>query len=241
MSVSGYDAERVNKISQIMPQFAQVAQVGDIVHLGLEGDPLFPSSFSASRPSGTITSIEERANDHLIGMQLQDGSNVKYSSMTLAADQVWEFTDDTFQNVMQRQKEIHRAESPVEVAPESAPQETAQPEYRGTSDDMQSLMNEISALKQQLSVERENNKNFHNTMIASMNEMANDICKLDSSGNNAEFCRTLTSSYGKLMEARAEEQLYRGKNEESDEDDEEDEEEEEEEEDDFSADDTDFF
>ena len=104
MSVSGYDAERVNKISQIMPQFAQVAQVGDIVHLGLEGDPLFPSSFSESRPSATITSIEERANDHLIGMQLQDGSNVKYSSMTLAADQVWEFTDDTFQNVMHRQK-----------------------------------------------------------------------------------------------------------------------------------------
>ena len=140
---------------------------------------------------------------------------------------------------MQRQKEIHRAESPV-PEPELSP-----PEYRGSSDDIKMLMSEISELKHQLSVERENNKNFHNTMIASMNEMASDVCRLDSSGGNTEFCRVLTASYGKLMEARAEDQLYRGNNDDEKDDEEKDEEEEEEDEDeeadDFSADDTDFF
>ena len=65
-------------------------------------------------------------------------------------------------------------------------------------------------------------------MIASMNEMANDICKLDTSGKNTEFCQTLKGEYKKLMESRAEQSItedYRGIESESD----------------FSAEDTDFF
>lgn len=216
--MSGFDVERVNKISQIMPQFSKVANKGDTVLMGLEGDPLFPFKNDESRPSGVISDVQHRDNDTLITLNMSDGTTKEFSSMTLAADQVWEFDDKSFQDVMERQKkEMDRAE-------ESVPE----PEYRGvTSDEIDMLKSEIEQLKNDLLSERENTKNFHNTMIASMNEIAGDICKMDSKGN-AEFCRTLTGEYTKMMSSRAESSTVEQYNSTQDVDD-------------FSADDTDIF
>ena len=217
--MSGYDNDRVQKISQIMPQFSKVAKSGDTVLMGLEGDPLFPKSFSDSRPTATINDIVERESDYLVKLEMGDGTIKEVSSMTLAADQLWEFDDVTFRNVMERQRKAHE--------PETTEKEL---EYRGAvgEDVLIKLTTQIDELKQELAAEKETSRNFHNTMIASMNEMASDICKLDSKGENTEFCRTLKSEYSKLLESRAEKKLndkteYRGVEEE------------------FSADETDFF
>lgn len=221
--MSGYDTERVHKISQIMPQFSKVAAKGDTVLMGLEGDPLFPFN-NNDRPKAVITDIEHRNNDSIVRLKMNDGSTKEVSSMTLAADQVWEFDDTSFQNVMDRQKAEMQARAERKI-------ETPPTEYRGIDNSLvEELRNEIDTLKRELATERENSKNFHNTMIASMNEMASDICKLDSTnGKNTEFCQTLKGEYRKLMESRAEQSIdneaYRGIESESD----------------FSADDTDFF
>ena len=236
MTMNGYDQERVMKISQIMPQFASVAEAGDRVLMGLEGDPLF--SFDGNRPSAQVLNVEQRAHDALVSLKMDDGNIKQVSTMSLAADEVWEFDDATFKNVMDRQAKMHqRAESPV-LEPEPAPEV---PEYRGKDDELSLLRAEVQDLKDMLNFERQNQRNFHNTMIASLNEMAGDICKLDSNGQNTEFCRVLNSEYTKLIESRAESVLpeYRGSENEDEEDEEEEEEEEEEE--DFSADSTDFF
>jgi hypothetical protein len=214
--MSAYDKDRVNKISQIMPEFSKVVQKGDTVLMGLEGDPLFPYSQN-SRPGATVSDVKHRNNDSLITLSFSDGSRKEVSSLSLAADQVWEFDDDSFRNVMQRQQQKN---------------EQMTEKYRGVgkSSEIDQLKQQIDTLTRSLELERENNKNFHNTMIASMNEMASDICGMDSSGRNAEFCRTLKSEYGKLMASRAESklsntnQIYRGTQEL-----------------DFSDDDTDFF
>ena len=157
--------------------------------------------------------------------------------MTLAADQVWEFDDISFQNVLNRQA-ANVAQSRAE----------SEPEYRGTEDMniVEQLMMEVQGLKQELHAERENNKNFHNTMIASMNELANDIIKVEGDSNRAEFCRVLTDEYSKLMASRAEDSVYRGTEDDDDEEDDEDDEDDEEDdadedEEEFSADETDFF
>lgn len=217
----GYDSDRVNKISQIMPQFSKVAKPGDTVLMGLEGDPLFPYQ-DAKRPKAEILSIKERDNDYMVNLALEDGTTKEVSSMTLAADQVWEFDDSTFKNVLNREQKAYesRAEDNIEV-----PTST---DYRGFSE-IQDLKSQVANLTQMLEDERQTAKNFHNTMIASLNEMAGDICKLDTSGN-AEFCKVLNSEYSKLMN-RAEGEMsdsgsesnYRGVEE------------------DFSADETDFF
>lgn len=215
MSNSGYDTERVTKISQIMPQFSKVAQAGDTVLMGLEGDPLFPSDFSKSRPTATITSVKQRENDYLVELKTESGEKKQFSSLSLAADQVWEFDDVSFRNVMERQR----------VEQEKMNQKVKPPEYRG-AEDVSSLKAQVSELKDIIEAERQNTRNFHNTMIASMNEMASDICKLDGNGST-KFCRVLNNEYTKLMESRAEGGVYRGVDEYESED--------------FSADDTDFF
>lgn len=186
--MSGFNQDRVNKISQIMPQFAKVAQPGDTVLMGLEGDPIFPYEAEGKRPSATIRDVNHRTNDTLVTLQLDDGSQKEVSSMSLAADQVWEYDDTTFRNVIERQ------------------QGGSKP-YRGVTNDnseVSQLRAEVETLKMALEMERENTRNFHNTMIASMNEIASDVCKLDTSGKNTEFCKVLKSEYNHMMQARAE-------------------------------------
>lgn len=216
--MSGFDPERVSKISQIMPQFGKVAQPGDTVLMGLEGDPLFPTDWKDSRPTAKVLGVQERANDQLVSLQMQDGTVQTVSSMSLAADQVWEFDDTSFRNVLERQRRqtdteyrgvdnatkndmetLQAMRNDIETLKESMAQ------YRGTN----ALQDEIKDLRLQLQAERDQTKAFHNTVIASMNEMAGDICKLDSSGKSTEFCQVLKSEYSKLLN-RAEDTLYKG-------------------------------
>lgn len=215
--MTGYNQDRVNKISQIMPQFSKVAKAGDTVLMGLEGDPLFPSKYGNSRPSATITRVEERENESFVHMQLSNGETKQVSSLSLSPEDVWEFDDHSFKNVLERQAGTSKDNV----------------NYRGTSSsEMVQLREEVNSLKELLDEERYSVKQFQNTVIASMNEMAADICKLDTSGKNTEFCRTLSSEYTKMVN-RAENSLsappspkspeYKGIQ------------------DDFSADDTDFF
>jgi hypothetical protein len=187
----------VNKISQIMPQFSKVAEPGDTVLLGLEGDPLFPFD-ETNRPKATIEHIDQREHDTLVTLRKEDGTKMTTSTMSLAADQVWEFDDASFQKVLDRQRKEFEAES------RELKSEISDSEYEAESGLIHTLRSEIDDLRTQLAQERENTRNFHNTMIASINEMAGDICKLDKNGSSTGFCRTLTSEYGKMMEARAE-------------------------------------
>lgn len=240
----GYDKDRVEKISQIMPQFAKVAQPGDKVLMGLEGDPLYPKKYNMNRPEATIEHIDYRDNDALVTLKMSDGSLEKVSSMTLAADQVWEFTDDSFRNVMDRQKKQNSPEpeyrgsqdDEISMLKKEIAELKSNVLYRGSNDLVSDLQSEVDSLKKLMSEEKETNRNFHNTMIASLNEMANDICKLDS---NADFCKVLNTEYTKLMKSRAEGSLptktttkmSAAENDESEDDDVES----------FSADETDFF
>ena len=206
--MSQFDAERVSKISQIMPQFSKVAQKGDKVLMGLEGDPKFPSDFKKNRPMATISNIEVLGDDEYnVKLSMEDGTTKTVNSLSLSARDVWEFSDESFRNVMNREKEkMTRAEANIK---------SSTPEYRGSNNDVMELKNEISQLKSELAAERATSRSFHNTMIASMHELANDICKMDTSGN-AEFCKVFRNEYTKMMKARGESSLdnidYRGLN-----------------------------
>jgi len=244
--MSGYDTERVNKISQIMPQFGKVAEKGDTVMMGLEGDSLFPYANKNSRPSATITDVKHRANDTLVSLSLSDGSIKEVSSMSLAPDQVWEFDDKSFKHVLDRQKKAMeaRSESAVPKSYRGISEDLSKTieelrsdiealksqSYRGVSGEAQEMRSEINSLKQQLSIEHKNTSNFHNTVIASLKEMASDICKVDPGGKHTQFCSELKNQYDRLVVSRAEDSVndYRGieTNVEME---------------DFSADDTDFF
>lgn len=190
-----YETDRLEKISQIMPQFSKVAAVGDSVLMGLEGDPAFPSKYNTSRPVAKITDVREANPEEVeVTLSFEDGTERKVNSSTISPYDVWEFDDDTFQKVMKREQtkaeDQARAEAQINE------------KFRGTSD-ADALRKEVGELKALVEQEREHARSFNNTLIASMREMANDICKLDKKNNGAEFCRVFRNEYGKML-ARAE-------------------------------------
>ena len=115
--------------------------------------------------------------------------------MSLSPNDVWEFTDDAFEHVLEREQEKqemkHRAESSL-----------YDNEYRGTSLDID-LQRQVSELKNELRAERELNKTFHNTVIDSFREFSNDICKLDHN-KACKFCHVFNNQYNQMMRNRSE-------------------------------------
>ena len=187
MASTAYDADRISKISQIMPQFSEVARPGDRVVMGLEGDPLYPYSSSETRPGATITDTQKVGNEYLIDLQMGDGSTKQVSSYTLSPTEVWEYTDDAFRGVLDR-------ETPVPTKPA---------EYRNSDNNL--LTDEISQLRSDLAHERQTTREFHNTFIATLHELASDVCKLASStGEDAKFCKTFNNEYKRMMSSREE-------------------------------------
>lgn len=202
MSAEVYDTSRITKISKIMPQFSKVAAPGDTVLMGLEGDPAYPYTNTA-RPSATITDVSYRGtNTYDIGLKLDDGSRKTVSSMTINPEEVFEYDDKSFENVLRREQEnMNRAEGKLE---------SSRAENNMMNDDMiQSLRSEITTLRKELNAQVELTRNFHNTYIATLNEVASDMCQMDASGENAKFCRTFHNEYSK-MQTRAENAEYRG-------------------------------
>lgn len=196
--MSAFEQERVDKIGQIMPQFSQVAARGDKVLMGLEGDPMFPSKYrGSSRPEATIQNVEDNGGgEYMVNLRMQDGSIKEVSSMTLSPTDVWEFTDDAFEHVMEREQEKeakHRAESQLYSTSETIA-------YRGNSHESDISL-QITELKDELRTERELNKTFHNTVIDSFREFSNDICKLDKN-KACQFCHVFNQQYSSMMKNR---------------------------------------
>ena len=184
-----YAPNRVEKIARIMPQFSEVAEVGDEVELGLKGDPLFPDSFKLERPLATISAVDHHSSGTVVTLTHANGTNQTIQPGSLSPDAVWEFTDNTFQNVLQREEQLaSRAEEPV------------MPEYRGVDD----LRQEIAQLRMDLDAERATRLNFNNTYIETLKEMSHDIIGL-SQGAEVTFANMFSQEYDRM---RGETSLY---------------------------------
>jgi len=194
---SGFAHDRIDRISKIMPEFCNVAQVGDEVMMGLEGDPSFPFTDS-NRLTATISKVDHSDSGPEITLDMSNGRQKTVNQYTIAPGEVFEYTDKSFSDVLDRERTKHmavtesRSESPV---------------YRGS--DLSELKQEISQLRSELQAERDLTRSFHQTYLAGLKELTNDVCQLDSSGTACQFCRTFNAEYDK-MRARAEEGTYRG-------------------------------
>lgn len=195
-----YDTSRINKISQIMPQFSKVAKPGDVVYMGLEGDPCFPESFKNERPTATVKDVDvSNPEEIFVTLMRSDGKEQKVSSLTLRPTDVWEFTDQAFRGVLEREQENIKSSSP----------DVEEKIYKGSN----SLEQEIEELRAELAAEKTNTRNFQNTIIASMKEMAADILKLDGEQNRCEFSKVLSMEYDKMTN-RAEASVQENRSEE---------------------------
>jgi hypothetical protein len=188
-----YDAERLDKIAQIVPQFSKVAEKGDTVMLGLEGDPSFPVKYRGdARPTATIVDKEEQDDELHITLKMSDGTTKRVSSWTISPYDVWEYTDAAFRDVMERetrkQEAINRAEASTFRGVEKV-------EEKGDTKEL------IKQLRAEIDAERSNMRSFQNTIITSLQEMAGDILNIDKAvggGNRAEFSTIFRKEYAKM-------------------------------------------
>jgi hypothetical protein len=207
-----YDPERIQKISTIMPNFASVAQRGDVIRMGLEGDPFYNKSMAKL---GTIESIQKGdvMDEKIVSIRDHDSGNLKqFSSSSIKPNEVWEFTDESFKKVLNREQEKHRAEAELKAAEFKAAQQANSAEkivpYRGELN-LDALRSEITELKTLIQQDQQRNKDFNNTVIETMKEIAGDVCKMDT-GNNASFCKIFEGEYTRMLN-RSEAKLgYRG-------------------------------
>lgn len=199
MNASVYDQERLEKISKIVPTFSKIAQKGDVVYMGLEGDPAFPFS-KQNRPSAVVHDVSSTNEGINVELKMPDGKIQSVSEYSIHPNQVWEFEDETFKNVLKREEakvmQMSRSESQLD-----------DPKYS-------KLQDELAAVKQELAFEKNYTRDFHNTYINTLRELTNDILSLDSN-RQAKFSRTFRSEYD-LLKSRSEESSYRGAEEEED-------------------------
>lgn len=189
-----YDPERLSKIAEIMPRFNQHVRPGDEIALGLEGDPEFPKAFENDRPVGIVQKVKSLDDGETTSLrvQLQDGSTVDIMPHSIDPTRVWEFTNRSFQNVLRRSIE--------ENAPEMLGNEEAT--YRGAAegDDMMSLRAQMNDMKVEFEREMKETRAFNNTLIATLHEMANDVCKMSAqNGDKSGFCSIFANEYEKMM------------------------------------------
>lgn len=186
-----YDPERVDKISQIMPRFSEHVQVGDEILLGLEGDPLFPEKFNDYRPKGTVEKVKQLDGGASIKVLMENGQKVTLTPGELDPQKVWEFSDDSFQKVLQRS--VKQNEPNLETDYRGS---NNNPEYRSSSDEIQQLRQELSMLKSQYENDQIEARQFNNTLIATMNEVAQDVC---AANPQAGFCNVFTGEYRSMF------------------------------------------
>lgn len=186
LDMSLYDPERVSSIAEIMPRFAAHVQPGDRLMLGISDDPLFPEDYRYERPEGTVVHVKalDDSGEHTtVRMRMDNGSIVDLHPGTVDPERLWEYTDASYQKVLER------------TSPE--------PAYRGSGgadNPVQELRNEIAQMRADYDNELQDVRVFNNTLLATLHEMASDVCNTSS---NAPFCSVFVSEYKNMMKNEA--------------------------------------
>ena len=95
--------ERIEQINSIIPRMAAVAEVGDEVTRGLGGDPMNPWQDDATPPTATVVDVQHDADG--TSLTLRDsatGELIAVPKNTVNPLHMFEYTDQSFQNILQR-------------------------------------------------------------------------------------------------------------------------------------------
>lgn len=189
-----YNKDRLERISKILPTFSKIAKAGDVVYMGLEGDPAFPFS-KGKRPTATIQNVSTSNEGTNVELKMANGKIETVNEYTIHPHKVWEFDNKSFQNVLKRE------EAKQQIS-------TSRSESKIGQSDVDFLKGEIETLRRELAFEKNYTRDFHNTYIKTLRELTTDVLRLDKEGK-AEFSKTFRSEFD-LMKSRSEESAYRG-------------------------------
>lgn len=168
-----FDPDRMSQLHDIMPRFNAYVQPNDQIEMGIVGDNLYPYS-ADERPTATVLDVQ-RAPD---GVELRVRDNATLEEMVLPKNSplpnhVWEFSGDTFSNVLQRAAG-HDEGGPDAMA-EYGPLDGADAMSDGAADAM-SADGAVDAMASELNETRL----FAQNMVRVVNQVTKDMKRMES-------------------------------------------------------------
>ena len=187
-----YDKQRIDRISNIVPVFTTHAMVGDRIVFGLEGDPLYPRSYLSARPSGVITRIKNQGKPSATLRVRMDrnGKHVDIDCTNVGPERLWEFEPDTYERVVERSTPVEERKSVNEGGGGAAHVSLS------TYDQLRERVERLACRLEAASLE---DKNFRKAMVASMSELANELAKTTSGGEQS-FSNQFAKEYKTMKE-----------------------------------------
>jgi len=163
-----YNDQRIARLAEICPVFTSNAQVGDTIEFGLKGDEFFPSEYETNRPTGKIIKIKNQGTpDATIRVRTTDGKTTDVAAHTVSPYKVWEYDDTTYRNKLE-QKKYRSSSSSSNV----------------TLSDVDALKQKVEELQSRLESTLTQEKDFKKAIMASMNELANEMGGGDEEGKS---------------------------------------------------------
>lgn len=149
-----YAQSRIEHIKDMIPKIMEFVEPNDRIKMGLSGDPLL--SKSMLREEGVVLSN----HGDKLKVKMDGGSIRELDSSTVAPDKLFEFTEDTFKNVMKRQMR--------QAAPEAD-----RPTYRGADN----KSGDVASLRKEL-------REFQDVVVNTFGAMSKDISSMPSGDNS---------------------------------------------------------
>lgn len=194
------ETDRISQLSDIIPRFNQFVNEGDVIMMGIEGDPLYPFH-EGERPMATVKRVDRDDQDPTnVSLLLDvDGVETTVPKNNIDPNLVWEFTEKSFQNVVERAME----NSNDFVASSSSGASGALPQ--GNSDastmsmaEMAQRLNAYETVFAQIANELDETRKFNTNVVRTFKQMSKDVLRLDSDGE-CKFCQLFTDEYKENM------------------------------------------
>ena len=98
-----FNPDRMSKLMDIVPRFNAYVEPKDVVQMGIAGDNLYPSSFHEHRPEATVMEVRSAPDGVELKMRNNDtGEEFIVPKNNAAPELLWEFSPQTFENVLHR-------------------------------------------------------------------------------------------------------------------------------------------
>lgn len=184
-----FSPDRMSKLMDIVPRFNAYVKEKDVLHMGIIGDSLYPESFAENRPEATVMSVRSDSDGVELRMRdNQSGEEFIIPKNNATPELLWEFSPNTFENVLQRAMASEDSEDEPErdVVVDEVVEEFHSGDVGGAgiaADGPSSNINPdpMSSIVQELNETRA----FANNVVKVLNHQTKELMRLDKSMRSA--------------------------------------------------------
>lgn len=181
--------DRISQLSEIVPKFNEYVKEGDVLLLGMEGDPLYPYD-QDNRPEVRVKRIlrDSDGNTEIVGRNMSTGRRVTIPKSNVDPKLLYEFSDDTFQKVIERNmnKNSNSSEG-LEYRGSPAPS-------MNNGYDMEARLANYEQAFEEIAKELQETRQFNSNVVKTFKEVSKDVKRLDQYGD-CKFCDLYLDEY----------------------------------------------